>query len=83
MKDNIKQIWGRYIEPYADKYNRITIYYTKNDKDQRAVFMNYDTNGGYDWKIVEDMAYRNNRLREREIGGLGERLNNKEIMIFE
>ena len=36
----LKYVWARTIEPYTFM-DRIKVYYTKNDKDQSAIFMNY------------------------------------------
>lgn len=76
----IKYVWGEKTTPYCE-FDRVKVYYTKNDKDQSAVFMNYNTDGGRDYKLVEDNHYARNQLREAERQELAEAINNNTIII--
>ena len=75
----LKYVWARTIEPYTFM-DRIKVYYTKNDKDQSAIFMNYSMKKK-DFKIVEEEHYARNGLSEDEIDELQNALNNDEILI--
>lgn len=75
----LKYVWGLEIEPYMD-YKKIRVYYTKNEIDQNAVFMEYGTN---DWKIIEEAHIVGNKLTKAEQKELATMLNNKEILIKE
>lgn len=75
----MKYIWARTIEPYTF-LDRIKVYYTKNRKDQSAIFMNYSMKKK-DFKIVEEEHYARNGLTEKEINELQNALNNDEILI--
>lgn len=80
--DKIRYIWGEQVEPYAN-YNRVRVYYTKNNRDQNAVFMNYDREGGRNYKIIEDNHAPHNRLNNEEIQAIMQVLNKDNLLIKE
>lgn len=80
--DKIRYIWGEKIEPYAN-YNRVRIYYMKNNRDQSAVFMNYNREGGRDYKIIEDNHAPHNRLSNEETQAIVQALNKDNLLIKE
>lgn len=80
--NNIKYIWGEKTEPYiGDKeYKRVKVYYTKNGSDQWAVYMDYGQDEP-NYKLIEDNAYRGNRLTEKQGLAIGAMLNNKGLIV--
>lgn len=83
--NEITQVWGKVTEPYfGDKeYKRIKVYYTKNGRDQYAVYMDYGQAGKPNYKIIEDNAYSRNRLTEQQAATIGVMINNESIIIKE
>lgn len=80
--ETIKQVWGEKIEPYAN-YDRVRVYYVKNNRDQSAVFMNYNREGGRDYKIIEDNHAPRNRLNNEETQAIMQALNKDNLLIKE
>lgn len=80
--ETVKQIWGEQIEPYVD-YDRVRVFYVKNNRDQNAVFMNYDRDGGRDYKIIEDNHAPHNRLNAEETQAIVQALNKDNLLIKE
>lgn len=80
--ENLQQIWGEKIEPYVD-YDRIKVYYVKNNIDQNAVFMNYGRDGERNYKIVEDNHAPRNRLNDEEARAIMQSLNKDNLLIKE
>lgn len=76
----LRQVWGEQIESYAN-YDRVRIYYTKNNRDQNAVFMNYNREGGRDYKIIEDNHAPHNRLNNEETQAIVQALNKDNLLI--
>ena len=74
-------MYGYHIEPYMG-CKKIRVAYIKNNKEQHAVFMNYDENGGKDYKLVEDNHYARNGLRKSEQDGISAILNNNLMRIY-
>lgn len=77
---NIQYIWGKQIEPYQG-CDRVKVYYTKNEIDQQAIFMNYGDNGKPIYRMIEDNATRGNRLNNKEREMLGKMLNDNKLII--
>ena len=81
MSDNkIEILFGYFIEPYMN-YERIKVYYMKNDKEQKAVYMNYGKEKR-DYRLIEDDHYARNGLRENERQEIAKALNNCEIRVY-
>lgn len=80
--DKIRYIWGEQIEPYVN-YDRVRVYYTKNNRDQNAVFMNYSGDGGRDYKLIEDNHAPHNRLNNEETQAIVQALNKDNLFIKE
>lgn len=76
----IKNVWAKEIDDYGG-LSRVKVFYTKNEKDQVAVFMNYNLNGGRRFLCIEDNYYPRNRLSKKEQQEIGELLNNEQVII--
>lgn len=74
-KSKVELLYGWFVEPCMD-YKRIRLTYIKNNKEQNAIFMNYNKDGGKDYRLVEDNHYPHNRLREKEQQEISYILNN-------
>ncbi len=81
MKKKVELLYGWFVEPYME-YKRVRICYIKNDKEQNAVFMNYNRDGGKDYRMTEDNHYPHNRLREKEQQEIAYILNNNMMELY-
>ena len=78
---NVQQIWAKEIEPYG-QFERVVIYYAKNGRDQRAVYMNYGDKNTPNYKIIEDNAIsKGNRLNTEEQKVIGDMINKENLII--
>ena len=77
----VEMLYGWFVEPYME-YKRVRICYVKNDKEQHAIFMNYDKDGGKDYRMIEDNHFARNGLRENEQKEIAGMLNNNEIRLY-
>ena len=78
--NKIEVLTGWFIEPYME-HTRVRIIYRKNDKEQHAVFMNYNKDGK-DYKLIEDSHTARNGLQEKESQTIAALLNNNEIRLY-
>lgn len=84
MKNNeLKKVeiqYGWFINQYMG-FNRVKIFYIKNDKDQNAVFMNYGKEQN-NYKIVEDNHFARNGLNDKEKQEIANMLNHNEVELY-
>ena len=75
----LTNIWAKKIEDVGSR-RQVKVYYTKNNKDQYAIYRDY---GGDElkFKIIEDNHYSRNGLTKEEQEALGDILNNEECII--
>ena len=80
--DKLERVFATKHEPYMN-HEQINVYYTKNNKDDHAVFMNYGKGGENKFQLVEDSGYgRKNMLNQTEWLQISDDLNKGKFNIL-